>query len=119
MQSTFPASLDTWQVYWEESLGFTELSSRELEEASFFMKYEPPLVISFSSLNHLTAKGAVPVKAVLKDTVVPGIVSWFSDVTVNTGGSGGHERKQSAFNVSMQSVTQETEAQHKQSIGNL
>lgn len=55
------------------------------------MKYEPPVIISFSSLNHFTAKGAVPVKAVLKETVVPGITSWLSGFTVNTGGSGGHK----------------------------
>lgn len=92
MQSTFPTSLDTRQVYLEESLVFTELSSKELEEASFLMKHEPPVTISLSSMNHLTVKGAVPVKAVWKETVDPGLTSWLSGFTVKTGGSGGHKK---------------------------
>lgn len=89
VQSTFPASLDTWHVYLAESLGLTAWSSKELEEESFFMNRVPPVKISFSSLNHLTDKGAVPVKAALKQTVVPGITSWFSGFNINTGGSEG------------------------------
>lgn len=78
------------------------------------MKYVPPVIISLSSLNHLTAIGAVPVKAALKATVVPGITSWLSGFTVNTGGSGGHKQNKFAFHVSMKSFkdfTQQTEAQ--------
>ena len=70
-----------------ESLGFTEWSSKELDEASFLMKYEPPVEISFSSLNHLTVRGAVPVKADFKETAQPGITFRFSGFTVKAGGS--------------------------------
>lgn len=91
MQSTFPASLDTWQAYLAESLGFTACSSKELLVASFLMKNVPPETISLSSLNHLTVTGAVPVKAALKVMVVPGITSWPSGVSVNVGGSGSHK----------------------------
>lgn len=72
------------------------------------MKYEPPVTISLSSLNHLTASGAVPVKAALKATVVPGITSWLSGFTVNNGGSGGHKENKFAFYVSMETL----EVQH-------
>lgn len=61
--------------------------------ASFFMKYVPPETISLSSLNHLTVNGAVPVKAAVKETVVPGITSWLSGFTVNVGGSGSHKTR--------------------------
>ena len=70
-----------------ESLGFTEWSSKKLDAASFLIKYEPPVEISFSSLNHLTARGAVPVKADFKETVEPGITSRFSGFAVKAGGS--------------------------------
>lgn len=72
VQSTFPASFDTWQVYLAESLGLTEWSSKELEEESFFMKQFPPVKISFSSLNHLTTRGADPVKMDFNTTLDPG-----------------------------------------------
>ena len=87
VQSTFPASLDTWHVNLAESLGFTEWSSKELDEASFLIKYEPPVEISFSSLNHLTTRGAVPVKADFKETVEPSFTSRLSGFTVKAGGS--------------------------------
>ena len=70
-----------------ESLGFSEWSSKELDEASFLMKYEPPVEISFCSLNHFTARGVVPVKTDFKETVEPGITSRFSGFTVKAGGS--------------------------------
>lgn len=65
------------------------------------MKYMPPVTISFSSLNHLTVKGAVPVKAVLKQTVAPGMTSWLSGFCVNAGGSGCHQQSKDSFHVSM------------------
>lgn len=76
MLETLPASLETWQVYFEDIDGFTECSSSELEVASFLMKQLPPVNISLSSLNHLIVKGAVPVNAAFRTTVVPGITSW-------------------------------------------
>lgn len=88
MQSVFPASLDTWQVYLAESLGLTEWSSKELEDASFFMKYFPPVKTSFSSLNHFTVRGGDPVKADLNATRDPGKASCDLGFTVKTGGSG-------------------------------
>lgn len=88
VQSTFPASLDTWQVYLAESLGFTAWSSRELEVESFFMTHFPPVKISFSSLNHLTTSGADPVNSDFKTMFDPGDVSRDSGFTVKAGGSG-------------------------------
>lgn len=51
------------------------------------MKQAPPVNISLSSLNHLIIKGAVPVNAAFRTTVVPGITSWLSGFKVKTGGS--------------------------------
>lgn len=64
----------------------------------------PPVTISFSSLNHLIAKGAVPVKAALKETLAPGITSWFSGFSVNAGGSGGHQQSTDSLHVSMKAL---------------
>lgn len=52
------------------------------------MKHFPPVKISFSSLNHLTTRGADPLKADVKTTLDPGEASWDSGFTVKTGGSG-------------------------------
>lgn len=87
MHETLPASLETWQVYFADRDGFTECSSNELELASFLMKQAPPVNISLSSLNHFIIKGAVPVNAAFRTTVVPGITSWLSGFKVKTGGS--------------------------------
>lgn len=65
------------------------------------MKYMPPVTISFSSLNHLTVKGAVPVKAVLRQTVAPGMTSWLFGFCVNAGGSGCHQQSKYSFQVSI------------------
>ena len=58
-----------------------------LDKASFLIKYEPPVEISFSSLNHLTARGTVPVKADFKEIVEPSFTSRLSGFTVKAGGS--------------------------------
>lgn len=75
-------------MYLAESLGFKECSSRELEDASFFMKYFVPEKTSFSSLNHFTSRGAEPMKAHLKSAVAPEGASWDCGLTVKDGGSG-------------------------------
>jgi len=54
------------------------------------MKQVPPVNISLSSLNHLIIKGAVPVNAAFRTTVVPGITSWLSGFKEKTGGSKVH-----------------------------
>lgn len=69
-------------------------------------------MISFSSLNHLTDKGAVPVKVALKTTVLPGMTSWFSGFCLNTGGSGDHSQNTLAFHVSTKSYNKN---RHKRS----
>lgn len=59
------------------------------------MKHFPPVKISFSSLNHLTTRGAEPVKADNITTFDPGEASWDSGLTVKTGGSGVNWEKKS------------------------
>lgn len=75
-------------MYWAESLGLTEESSRELHDTPFLIRLLPPVKTSFSSLNHFTVSGADPVKADLNSTCDPGKASCNLGLAVKAGGSG-------------------------------
>ena len=45
------------------------------------------MINSVSSRNHFTVKGGVPLKVVLKRTVVFGMTAWCSGTTTKLGGS--------------------------------
>lgn len=65
----------------------TEYSSKKQVNPSSPVKQVGPVMSSVSSLNHLTLKGAVPLKETLKRTVALGTAAWLSGWITMLGGS--------------------------------